>query len=93
MPINSYATETTSAWGTVSDTFANLILPGTDMNADISCQVGTCAAEVTDKQALKSIETVIILDNSFSIPINERPLIADILLNLAGNRMNMLRSP
>ena len=82
---------TRTAWGSVQDEHAVLYLPGAALESDISCLVGNVRAEVLDKKAISEleqpIETVVLLDNSESIPVGQRSMVEEFLQDLIANRM------
>lgn len=77
-------------WATVNEMNAEFYLP---QEGDVSaCQVGTTPCDILQSKPVSEldvpIKTLILLDNSLSIPKEERPIIAQLLNNLIGNRMN-----
>lgn len=76
-------------WAAVDGTNAVLYLPQGGEITD--CQVGTVSCDNMQVTPISETEvpvkTLIILDNSLSIPQNERPVITQLLTNLIGNRM------
>lgn len=76
-------------WAAADDANAVLYLPHSGEITD--CQVGTVscsdvqAAPISESET--PVRTLIILDNSLSIPKDQRPLITQLLTNLIGNRM------
>lgn len=76
-------------WAAVDGTNAVLYLPQEGEITD--CQVGTVSCgnvQVTPiSETEVPVKTLIILDNSLSIPQSERPVITQLLTNLIGNRM------
>ena len=76
-------------WAAVDGGNAVLYLPEAGEITD--CQVGTTPCAVSQAVPIAELETpmrtLIILDNSLSIPRDERPVIAQLLTNLIGNRM------
>lgn len=76
-------------WATVDGTNAVLYLPQAGEVTD--CQVGTVPCSNVQTTPISEtevpIKTLIILDNSLSIPQAERPIITQLLTNLIGNRM------
>lgn len=76
-------------WAAVDGTNAVLYLPQGGEVTD--CQVGTVSCSDVQTQPISETEvpvkTLIILDNSLSIPQSERPVITQLLTNLIGNRM------
>lgn len=53
--------------------------------------MGNAEATVAEAKKISELETpvhtTIVLDNSFSIPVEQRPIVADVLEDLIGNRM------
>ena len=77
-------------WATVNEMNAEFYLP---QEGDVSaCQVGTTPCDILQSKPVSEldvpIKTLILLDNSLSIPKEERPIIAQLLNNLIGNRMD-----
>ena len=85
------ATSDVGAWGIIQDRNAILCLPGASKDGAFECQVGTAKAEVGSVKALGGqetpVETIVVLDNSFSIKKDERPRVTEILEDLIANRM------
>lgn len=80
-----------SAWGNIQEQTAILYLPAADPDGELTCQVGTTLVDVSAKQPITQldapIETVIVLDNSYSIAKEERTVIGEILEDLIANRL------
>lgn len=78
-------------YGTVQGQSAVLYLRSGDAAAAYSCLVGNTTAQAGQAQPLSAqqepVHTVILLDNSLSIPQSQRPVIANILDGLAGSRL------
>lgn len=77
-------------WATVNEMNAEFYLP---QEGEVSaCQVGTTPCDILQSKPVSEldvpIKTLILLDNSLSIPKEERPIIAQLLNNLIGNRMD-----
>lgn len=85
------AAEGGAAWGRVMEHNAVLYLQGVSSTDGMQAQVGNTAAEITEIKAMNALETpvhtTIILDNSYSIPSAQRPLVQEILEDLIGNRL------
>lgn len=87
--IEAYATSGTVLWAVIEDKKAVVYLP---QSGDVTeCQIGTSECSAFQSTAIsdseKPIETLILIDNSLSIPKNERTVVVQILENLIGNRM------
>lgn len=80
-----------AAWATVTGQQAVLYLQGADQNAALQCQVGNTPVEVQQTRPLSELElprqTVILLDNSLSIPQSQRTLVQTILGKVADNSL------
>lgn len=77
-------------WATVNEMNAELYLPREGEAS--ACQVGTVPCDILQSKPVSELDvpirTLILLDNSLSIPKGERPVIAQLLNNLIGNRMD-----
>ena len=77
-------------WATVNEMNAELYLPREGEAS--ACQVGTVPCDILQSKPVSELDvpirTLILLDNSLSIPKEERPVIAQLLNNLIGNRMD-----
>lgn len=79
-----------TAWGSVQEDTAILCLPGADGDT-FTCQVGSTAAEIRSVTPLSEletpVETIVLIDNSFSIQKDQRPIIKELLGDLIANRL------
>lgn len=85
----SFAAANSVVWATVNEQSAVLYLP---QSGDVTeCLVGSVKCTGIQAKALSELEkpvhTLILLDNSLSIPKENREIIAKLLENLVGNRM------
>lgn len=82
--------EELTAWGSVQGGTAVLCLPGAE-GEDFSCQIGNESADIQSITPLGKletpVETVVLIDNSFSIQKNQRPVIKELLGDLIANRL------
>ena len=80
-----------SVWAAVQEQQALVYLQGAAPDADFTCQIGNIPVTPAQVQQISSlatpVHTVILVDNSISIPSSQRPLVLDILEVVAGNRM------
>lgn len=80
-----------AAWTTVRGQQVLVYLQGTSPDADFTCQIGSTLAVPTQVQQIQELETpvhtVILVDNSVSIPSSQRPLVQEILEAAAGNHL------
>lgn len=80
-----------AAWATVQEQQARVYLQGAAPDAEFTCQIGNvpvAPAQVQQIQSLAApVHTVILVDNSLSIPSSQRPLVLDILEAVVGNRL------
>ncbi len=80
-----------AAWATVQDQQAIVYLRGANATDPTECQIGSTPVTPARIQAISALETpvhtVMVVDNSISIPKSERPLVKEILENVAGNRL------
>lgn len=80
-----------SAWAAVQDQQAQVYLQGASPDGEFTCQIGSTPvtpSAVTGISDLDTpLQTVIVVDNSVSIPSAQRPLVNEILSDVAGNRM------
>ena len=79
-------------WGSVQEQMAILYLPGVSLEDELTCQVGNIQAVVSNKLPITALdvpmETIVVLDNSFSIAIEERARIGELLEDLIANRLD-----
>ena len=77
-------------WAAVNGMNAELYLP--QEGEASACQVGTVPCDILQSKPVSELDvpirTLILLDNSLSIPKEERPVVAQLLNNLIGNRMD-----
>lgn len=80
----------TPAWGSVQEGTAILVLPETEGDK-FTCQIGNISAEIESVTSLSDldtpVETIILIDNSFSIQKDQRPVIKELLNDLIANRL------
>ena len=80
-----------SAWGTVDGQQAVVYLLDAGGTDGITCQLGNLPLDVGTAEPVSALEapfdTVILLDNSLSIPSGQRPLALSIVEGLIGNRL------
>lgn len=85
------AAEPGAAWAAAEGQQALVYLQGADPDADFACQIGSTPVVPAQTQEIASLDTpihtVILVDNSVSIPSSQRPLIREILEAAAGNRL------
>lgn len=76
-------------WAVINEEKAVVYLPQEEQID--SCQIGRVPCTAVSSTPISELEvpiyTLIILDNSLSIPQSERPIIHQLLTNLVGNRM------
>lgn len=81
-----------NAWAAVQEQQAQVYLQGASPDGEFTCQIGSTPvtpSAVTGISDLDTpLQTVIVVDNSVSIPSAQRPLVNEILSNVAGNRMD-----
>ena len=80
-----------AAWITVQGQQALVYLQGIGLDADLTCQIGSTLITPAQVQQIQELETpvhtVILVDNSVSIPSSQRPLVQEILEAVAGNHL------
>lgn len=84
------------AWGTVQQQQAIVYLQGagnvSESTGEFTGQIGNMPVEIEDCQPVNFLETpmhtVILLDNSLSIPEKQRPTVLSLLESIIGNRMS-----
>lgn len=85
------ATGQGAAWATIRNQQALVYLQGAGPDDVFTCQIGNAPIMPTQVQQIQELETpvhtVILVDNSLSIPSSQRPLILEILEAVAGNRL------
>lgn len=81
-----------NAWAAVQDQKAEVYLQGASPEGDFTCQIGSTPVTPSAVTGISDLDTplhtVIVVDNSVSIPSAQRPLVNEILSNVAGNRMD-----
>ncbi len=86
-----WAAGTGAVWATVQGQQAVVYLQGADPAAEFACQIGSTPVTPATVQPIDALDTpihtVILVDNSVSIPSAERPLVQEILEAVAGNRL------
>lgn len=80
-----------AAWTTVQGQQVLVYLQGIGLDADFTCQIGSTLVTPTQVQQIQELETpvhtVILVDNSVSIPSSQRPLVQEILEAVVGNHL------
>lgn len=80
-----------AAWATVQGQQALVYLQGAAPDAEFTCQIGSTPVTPAQVQQIQSlttpVHTVILVDNSVSIPSAQRPLVLEILEAVAGNHL------
>lgn len=80
-----------SAWSAVQGQQALVYLQGAAPDAEFTCQLSNMLVTPVQVQPIRSlatpVHTVILVDNSISIPSSQRPLVLDILEAVVGNRL------
>ena len=81
-----------AVWGSIQGQTAILYLAGASAEDNLNCQVGSTPAEIASKTKVNTLdapmETIILLDNSFSIPPAQRTIVTKVLEDLIANRLN-----
>lgn len=87
----SHADDAGAAWGTVQGQQAVVYLRGAQADNEVSCQIGNVPVDTEGICPISELDvpmqTIILLDNSLSIPAEQRDQIKTILENVVGNRM------